>query len=276
MEQTLINTELDYIKVDKIRLQQIFINILTNAAKFTPPGGKIEWIIECLGFEEGILHDRIVVRDNGIGMSEEFLPKLFEPFEQEQNEPSTQYAGTGLGMPIVKNLVEAMGGFIEVRSCRGVGTEVIMFMDFERISYFEEGSIIEPIPVDLTGKHILVCEDHALNMQISCKLLEKEGALVTPARNGKEGVDAFLRSPEGFFDAVLMDVHMPVMDGLDASRNIRGMNRIDAKKIPIIAMTANAYDSDREKTRQVGMDAHLAKPIEPQVLYQVLGSLIEP
>ncbi|MEA5020378.1 MAG: PAS domain S-box protein [Gordonibacter sp.] len=271
----LINTDLGYIKVDKIRLQQIFINILTNAAKFTPSGGRIEWIIECLGFEEDILHDRIVVRDNGIGMSEEFLPKLFEPFEQEQSEVSAQYEGTGLGMPIVKNLVEAMGGSIEVRSRKGVGTEVIMFMDFERISHFEEGSIVEPMSVDLTGKHILVCEDHALNMQISCKLLEKEGALVTPARNGKEGVDAFLRSSEGFFDAVLMDVRMPVMDGLDASRNIRGMNRIDAKKIPIIAMTANAYDSDREKTRQAGMDAHLAKPIEPQVLYQVLGSLIE-
>lgn len=270
----LVNTEFHYVNVDKLRLQQIFINILTNAAKFTPPGGKIEWIIECLDFEEGVLHDRIVVRDNGIGMSEEFLPKLFEPFEQEQNEVSSQYAGTGLGMPIVKNLVEAMGGSLEVHSCKGAGTEVIIFMDFERVAPVEENPATWPVQIDLTGKHILVCEDHALNMQISCKLLEKKGALITPARNGLEGVRAFSESPDGFFDAILMDVRMPLMDGLEATRSIRGMNRSDAKEIPIIAMTANAYDSDREKTQQVGMNAHLAKPIEPQVLYQTLGSFV--
>lgn len=276
LDLQMVNTELRYVLVDRMRLQQIFINILSNAVKFTPVGGKIEWLIECLKFENGILHDRIVIRDNGIAMSSEFLPELFEPFEQEQNDATASYAGTGLGMSIVKNLVEAMDGSIEVKSEKGIGTEITIYLNFKRVEKADaENSIAKPTVIDLTGKHILICEDHPLNMQIACKLLEKKGIVVTQAKNGQEGMDAFAQSPLSFFDAVLMDIRMPVMDGLEASNAIRQLDRPDAKTVPIIAMTANAYDEDRKKTQQAGMNAHLAKPFDPQVLYQTVIDFID-
>lgn len=270
-----INTTLGYVRVDRVRLQQVILNVLSNSVKFTPVGGKIELVMECLKFENNILHDRITIRDNGVGMSAEFLPKLFLPFEQEQEHVDAAYAGTGLGMPIVKSLVEAMGGSIEVKSTPGVGTEISMLLDFERV-YPEEA---EHVPDDATlsglaGKRILLCEDHPINMQISRKLLEKKGMRVTTAQNGQQGVAAFASAPPNFFDAVLMDIRMPVMDGLQAARAIRALPRCDAKTVPILAMTANAYDADRERSRQAGMNAHLAKPIEVHTLYETLNHFI--
>lgn len=271
LEVQLINTNLSWILADRLRIQQIFINLLSNSIKFTPKGGKIEWIVEKLGFENNTYHERIIVRDNGIGMSEAFLPKLFLPFAQEENNLSSPYSGTGLGMPIVKQLVEAMGGRISVKSQKGVGTETTIDMYFTAC----EAQSAEPIdscPVyDLTGKHILICEDHPVNMQISCRLLEKRGMLITQAKNGLEGVCAFANAPNDFFDAVLMDIRMPVMDGLTAARNIRALEKPYAKTVPIIAMTANAYESDREKSLKAGMNAHLSKPIEAERLYETIG-----
>ncbi|MEA4854326.1 MAG: ATP-binding protein [Christensenella sp.] len=263
-----------YIVADKLRLQQIFINILSNAIKFTPVGGKVEWTIEWMCFEDGILHDKITVRDNGIGMSAEFLPKLFEPFVQERGSISTAYTGTGLGMSIVKSLVKAMGGKIEVHSEKGVGTEVVILLDFPVVSAPQPEERNECLwQVELDGKHVLLCEDHPVNMQISRTLLEKKGLLVTPVFNGQEGVDTFAASSEHFYDAVLMDIRMPVMDGLSATKAIRALPRADAKMVPIIAMTANAFDEDAQKSLDAGMNAHLAKPIEPDKLYQTLAEL---
>ena len=273
LELRRIGAQHDYfVLADKLRLQQIFINILSNAIKFTPVGGKVEWIIEWRFSEDGILHDKITVRDNGIGISEDFLPKLFEPFEQECISVSTAYTGTGLGMSIVKSLVESMHGSIEVHSKKDIGTEVVILLDFP--------VVFPPLPeerkerirqFDLAGKHVLLCEDHPINMQISRTLLEKKGVLVTPAINGQEGVDTFAASAEHFYDAVLMDIRMPVMDGLTAARAIRSLPRADAKTVPIIAMTANAFDEDAQKSLDAGMNAHLAKPIEPNKLYETLA-----
>lgn len=272
---THINTGFDWIKTDILRLQQIFINILGNSVKFTPPGGEIEWIVECLGYDDNVRHDKLIIRDTGVGMSADFLPKIFEPFDQEDNDFSASCTGTGLGMPIVKNLVEAMGGTIEVKSEKGVGTEVIILMDFERTTPVPEAPYFsQAAQIDLSGRRILICEDHPINMQIACKLLEKKGAIAVRARNGKEGLNAFMDASAGYFDAILMDIRMPIMDGLEAARLIRSQNRPDAKTIPIIAMTANAYDEDRQKTKEAGMNKHLAKPIESRIFYEALDELL--
>lgn len=265
-----INTSLGTIYTDKVRLQQIFINILSNAIKFTPSGGQIDMIIECLSQEDDIFHDRLIVRDNGIGMSEEFLPKMFEPFEQEHYKSSVPQTGTGLGMSIVKQLVEAMGGSISVKSELGVGTEVCILMDFQAAAPPAKKAVQAPASNHLAGRHILICEDHPVNMLISKKLLEKKGAVVTEALDGLEGLNTYLDAPEGFYDAILMDIRMPQLNGLETAKAIRKAERADAKTIPIIAMTANAYESDRKKSERAGMNAHLAKPINPDELYAAL------
>ncbi|MDD3361405.1 MAG: response regulator [Hespellia sp.] len=271
-----IHVDLGYIRVDKMRLEQIFINILSNAIKFTPDGGKIQIEIEALKREGSMVDTRVSISDTGIGMTEEFLPKLFEPFVQEERNVSTNYTGTGLGMSIVKNLVDLMGGNIEVKSKLGQGTTVHVFIKFERIYDYEK---IEERPkkktkVSLQGKKILLCEDHPLNAQIAEKLLEGKGCIVTIARNGEEAVRMFQKSVERDFDAILMDIRMPVMDGLEACRKIRKLKREDAKEIPIIAMTANAFDEDVRMSKDAGMNAHLAKPIEPQKMFDTLSEYL--
>lgn len=271
-----IHAEFGYIRVDKMRLEQIFLNILSNAIKFTPDGGKIHIEIEALKREGSMVDTRISISDNGIGMAEEFLPKLFDPFVQEDRNISTNYTGTGLGMSIVKNLVDLMGGNIEVKSKLGQGTTVHVFIKFERIYDYEK---MEELPkkktkVSLQGKKILLCEDHPLNAQIADKLLEGKGCIVTIARNGEEAVRMFQKSVERDFDAILMDIRMPVMDGLEACRKIRKLKREDAKEIPIIAMTANAFDEDVRMSKDAGMNAHLAKPIEPQKMFDTLSEYL--
>ncbi|MEG1824776.1 MAG: ATP-binding protein [Cloacibacillus sp.] len=269
-----INTQPTVARMDKVRFQQIFINILSNAAKFTPEGGKIEWLIECLSRDEKFSRLKLTVRDSGIGISPDFLPKIFEPFEQERRDISSNYMGTGLGMSIVKNLVEKMNGRIEVTSTLGKGTDVIVYLDFERVQGVLPDEEQNSSSADLSGRRILICEDHPLNMQIARRLLEKNGVLVTCATNGQEGVETFAGSQLGFFDAILMDIRMPVMDGLEAARNIRRQPRKDAAHIPIIAMTANAFDDDIKKSKEAGMDAHITKPFDPKRLCRELYSLI--
>ena len=276
----LAGAELGYIRTDPLRLQQIFVNIVSNAVKFTPPGGSVDMTIECYKRENGIAYDRISVKDTGIGMSKEFLPKIFEPFEQENAMTSQISTGTGLGMSIVKKLVEMMGGKIEITSEQGVGTEVVVWVNFQRIypdAQTDEAEAQGAVSRDdaLAGKRVLLAEDHPLNAKIAVKLLEKKHMTTEHAQNGQRAVELFSAAAPGYFDAVLMDIRMPVMDGLAAAKAIRALDRPDAKTVPIIAMTANAFDEDVEKSLSAGMNAHLSKPVEPEKLYAALISLLE-
>ncbi|SHK66804.1 ATP-binding protein [Hespellia stercorisuis] len=273
------NAELDeYVRVDPMRIKQVFVNLLSNAVKFTPAGGTVEFIFESVRRNEMISRDRILVRDNGIGMSPEFLKDgIFQPFSQENNGVSSQFAGSGLGLSITKNLVEMMGGTIEVESELGVGTTFRMEIDFERV---DRSVVKDTRQADqkhradlkdlLKNRRILLVEDQPLNAEIAKRLLERAGCQVVWEQNGKLGVERFQQSPEGWFDTILMDIRMPVMNGLEATETIRGLDRPDAATVPIIAMTANAYDSDVKLSIEKGMNAHLSKPIEPDLLFATI------
>ena len=201
-------------------------------------------------------------------MSSEFLPHLFEPFSQEQSKIiQTRYTGTGLGMPIVKRLVELMGGTIEVESEQGKGTVVTLTIPFQKATAPVVPAADAKSRYDLTGCRILLCEDHPLNRSIAVKLLSKAGCAVDCAENGKIGVKLFSDSAEGYYDCILMDIRMPELDGLEATRRIRALGRSDAKTVPIIAMSANAFDDDVEKSLSAGMNAHIAKPFVPENLF---------
>lgn len=214
-----------------------------------------------------------VCRDTGIGMTEEFQKCVFEPFAQEHTGSRTKFAGTGLGMAIAKKLVEKMGGTITFESEEGAGTTFVIRVPFridtDRESKAETEAKTE---ASIRGLHILLAEDNELNMEIAEFLLENENAVITKAWNGKEAADIFQKEPEGSFDVILMDIMMPVMDGLTAARTIRAMYRRDAKTIPIIAMTANAFDEDRKRSREAGMNGHLAKPLNIQ---DIIGTIAE-
>lgn len=264
--------------IDKLRMQQIFINLLSNATKFTPPGGKIECIIESLHFDGRYSQEQIIIRDNGCGMSKEFMKKAFVPFEQEHTGNTPANSGTGLGLPIVKSLVDLMGGKITLKSEKNVGTEITINFTAELVdvaSIPAKKVTAPPVEYDFSGAHVLLCEDHPLNCEIASKLLSKKGVFVDVAANGIQGLEKFKASGAGFYDAILMDIRMPDMDGLEATRTIRALTRPDAKTVPIIAMTANAFDDDIKMSLEAGMNAHLAKPIEPQRLYDTLMDLLQ-
>ncbi|MCH1983496.1 ATP-binding protein [Ruminococcus sp. OA3] len=259
--------------VDKLRIQQVVINMLTNAVKFTPSGGWVHMCAETLDEYEGQREYRITIQDNGIGMSQEFQRRMFEPFEQEDASKTSGDSGTGLGLAIVKQLVELMEGTITCSSDRGKGTTFIVSMKAREVKAEENGQKDDNHLI-LQGKRILIAEDHPLNMEIASYILSQQGILTEPAENGRIAVDLFEKSPEGYYDAILMDLRMPVLDGLEAAKKIRESRRQDAVTIPIIAMTANVFDEDKEKSQKSGMNVHLAKPINPQELYQVLTDLI--
>ncbi len=262
-----------YLRFDTTYLRQVVVNLLSNAVKFTPCGGHIELSLENISRRGNIVHNCMTVRDNGIGIGKEFLSKVFVPFEQENSQNDMTRKGTGLGLSIVKSIIDLMGGTIEVESEKGKGTAFIIHWDLE-VAAPEEGAPKGEKPVEregsLDGRRILLCEDHPLNTQIAKKLLEKKGVTVTHAENGQRALAAFKAAQEEDYDAILMDIRMPVMDGLAATRAIRKLDRRDAKTIPIIAMTANAFHEDREQSLNAGMNDHLAKPIEPEKLYRTL------
>ena len=262
-----------YLYADGMRVRQIFSNLLSNAVKFTPEKGRVELNCSCFAIQDGILRCRFDVKDNGIGMSEEFLEKLYEPFEQESGEVAPIYEGSGLGMTIVKSLVEMMGGKIEVRSQKGVGTEFTVYLDFERADTYRPKTNLKDNLGDIKGMRILLVEDHPLNAEIAIKILKKQDCIVDYAGDGSQGVELFRKSVIGYYEVILMDIRMPKMDGLQAAAAIRGMEREDGKTVPIIAMTANAYDEDRERSIAAGMNHHLTKPIVPQALYAVLAQV---
>lgn len=274
-------TDEDYkdipVHVDKIRFEQIFFNLLSNAVKFTPQGGTIEFKHIKASLKDDVLSCDYIVKDSGIGISEEFMTRLFEPFTQESNVVSPTYTGTGLGLVIVKNIVQLMKGTIEVKSEKGRGSEFIIHLDLP-IAKEELTSLNEITPKGknkLLDKHILIAEDHPINSEIIKKLLEKKGVIYTYAEDGKIATEIFENSKLNYFDAILMDIRMPNMNGLEASKYIRSLNRADAKTVPIIAMTANAFDKDKQDTLNAGMNFHLSKPIKPDVLYKVLEEYIK-
>lgn len=264
------------ILADKMRINQIFFNILSNAVKFTPEGGKIIYREENICIIGNHLYGDYAIIDNGIGMSRTFQKNMFKPFAQEDNSITSKVDGTGLGLSITKSLVELMGGTLHIESEPEKGTKVMLHFVFELAAETltdTDRNKADSLPDSniLNGKHILLVEDHPLNTEIASRLLVKKGITITCAENGQIALEIFQNTEPYHFDAILMDIRMPVMDGLTATRKIRSLERDDAKTIPIIAMTANAYQEDIEMTKTAGMDIHLAKPIEPGKLYKALA-----
>lgn len=219
--------------------------------------------MRCVSMENGIVTYQWTISDTGIGMTEEFLEHIFEPFAQEHSDARSIYKGTGLGMAIVKSLIDKMNGTIEVSSREGVGSIFVITLPFE-LAEESEVKKSEELSIDGTidGLSLLLAEDNELNAEIAELQLKEAGADVTIVRDGQQAVDLFIEKPEGTFDAILMDIMMPVMDGLSATRVIRVLDREDAKTIPIIAMTANAFAEDARRSMEAGMNAHLAKPLD--------------
>lgn len=259
---------------DRIRLKQIFVNLINNAIKFTPSGGQVVLEISRRAKSDNRELVHFEVRDNGIGMSEKFQQeKLFKAFEQEHVQNDEQR--TGLGLSIVKQLVDAMGGSISCDSTVGKGTSFVVELIGETASLQETvRPPVQSMEQVLRGKRILLFEDHPMNKEIAIRLLQKMNIEVESAENGVIGLQMYDESKKNYYDAILMDIRMPEMDGLEAARRIRALPRDDARRIPIIALSANAFEEDMEASRQAGMNEHLAKPIEPDEIYRVLYELI--
>ena len=247
-----------------LHLRQIFLNIYTNCIKYNKVGGSITTLFQMVEKDEKTVTYRWTISDTGIGMSEAFLEHIFDPFTQENTDARSVYQGTGLGMAIVKGLVEQMGGHIQVSSRVNVGSTFVVTLPFEMAEPVQADASKEKdgAPADIRGMRLLLVEDNELNAEIARLLLEDKGAVITRVGDGQQALDLFREEPAGSFDGILMDVMMPVMDGLTATRAIRGLDRPDAKTIPIIAMTANAFAEDAAKCFAAGMNAHLSKPLD--------------
>ena len=274
--------EHDMILCDTTRIKEIFLNLISNSVKYTPAGGHITMdITETPCDKAGYAAFTVTESDDGIGMSAEYLPHLFEEFTREHTTTESKVQGTGLGMPIVKALVDCMGGDIAVESAPGKGTRYTLHFTF-RIASPEQIEAAHPKKqptaetpaVSLKGRHLLLAEDNDLNAEIVITLLTEQGLQIDRAADGAQCVQMLEASAPGTYDAVLMDVQMPVMDGLTAARTIRASAHPDGRRIPIIAMTANAYEDDRQKSFDAGMDAHLAKPLDLPQLLSTLQRLI--
>ena len=257
-------------------VKRVMMNILSNAVKYNRENGHI--YLSCMEIpseQPGMTTMEFICRDAGIGMTEEFQKHIFEPFAQEHTGSRTKFPGTGLGMAIAKNLVEKMGGTITLESEYGVGTTFVIRVpfkiDLDADKREEQKDISEK---SIKGLHILLAEDNELNMEIAEFLLQNEGADVTKAWNGQEAVELFRKSGPGGFDVILMDIMMPVMNGYEATKMIRSLDREDAKEIPIIAMTANAFTEDRIRAKEAGMDEHVAKPVDVELLVKVIHKLV--
>ena len=271
----------DYYIGDVVRLKQVMINILGNAVKFTPPGGTVSLVVEEGPRADGKAVLKLVFRDTGIGMSKDFLPHIFDAFSQEDSSAANPYGSTGLGMPITKSILELMKGSIDVTSEKGKGTtfEVTVTLgESKKRDIATDSSGIRAACAkteNLKGRRVLLAEDVTINAEIMTMLLGGHGMEVDLAENGRLAVDKFAEHEPGYYAAILMDIRMPVMDGLEAARAIRGMAREDAGKIPIIALTANAFDEDIQRSVQAGMNSHLSKPVEADILFETLGRLLD-
>lgn len=264
------------ILVDRLNAEKIFLNILTNAIKYTPSGGHVSASVKDDPADAPDPDLVFVIKDDGIGMSEEFLTHLYEPFAQK-NRPGYESGGTGLGLAIVKQLVSLMGGQIRIESRKDQGTTVTLRLHFPETDApaVPLKETRESVSLDvLAGKRVLLCEDNALNREIGTALLKNRGMEVSLAENGQATVQIFSDSAENTFDVILMDLRMPVMDGLEATRRIRQAERADAASVPIIAITADAFEEDIQRCLKAGMNGHLAKPVIPEKLYETLTVML--
>ena len=261
---------------DPNRLNQVLMNILSNAVKYTPKGGHIRLEVEELPRNEHFARYRFVVQDDGIGMSEEFQKTLFDPFTREEKSGTNKVQGTGLGMAITKSIVDLMGGSISVESAPGRGTRFEVVLEFPIDTEADTVQKTQALPEEaeaaspLSGMKFLCAEDNAINAEILEMLLEAKGASCTICSNGQEIVDAFASVKPGDYDMILMDIQMPVMDGLEATRRIRSSENPLGRTIPILAMTANAFLEDMQKSKEAGMDEHLSKPVDIAALEQTV------
>lgn len=267
------------VMVDSMRFSQLFVNLLSNAVKFTPAGGTVAFRVCNYAIHNNSFSADYIVEDTGVGMSEEFQKALFEPFTQTVSARAEERHGTGLGLVIVHNITELMGGTIEIASKPENGTHVKVHLELElamiqpekKTDHLKEVQIREI----LCGKRILLVEDHPLNVEVTKNILERQNMEVVCAENGAVAVRIFEEQETGYFDAILMDIFMPAMDGLEAARELRRTKKPDARVIPIIAMSAGDSYEDVVACKEAGMDAHLAKPVEPQQLYQVLCEYLQ-
>lgn len=275
---------------DKLRLNQVLLNILENAVKYTRPGGKIYFQIQELKEQEpGFAKYEFRVKDTGIGMSEEFIAHIFEPFSREQTSTVSGIEGMGLGMAIVKKIVDRMDGTIEVKSRQGKGTEVTVILPFKvsgqpneweantrkkivQIQRFSEDKNFENL---FKGKKILLTEDNELNREIAVELLKEEGFILDTAEDGTIAVEKMRTAKPGQYDLILMDIQMPIMDGYEATRQIRKLENPETANIPIVAITANAFEEDRQKALEAGMNEHVSKPIDMERLLEIMKKVLK-
>ena len=260
-----------------VHVKRILMNILSNAVKYNKENGYVYISCREIPSEQTAMTTlEFVCRDTGIGMTEAFQKRIFEPFAQEHAGSRTKFAGTGLGMPITKKLVEKMGGTISFESKEGIGTTFLIRIPFRiDTDRKDRTETEEKTETSIQGLHVLLTEDNELNMEIAEFVLQNEGTVVTKAWNGQEAVDIFRKSSPGEFDVILMDIMMPVMNGYEAAKMIRSLDREDAKVIPIIAMTANAFTEDKMRAKEAGMDEHIAKPVDGKLLVKVINELVK-
>ena len=260
-----------------VHVKRTLMNILSNAVKYNKENGYVYISCREIPSEQTAMTTlEFVCRDTGIGMTEAFQKRIFEPFAQEHAGSRTKFAGTGLGMPITKKLVEKMGGTISFESKEGTGTTFVIRIPYRiDTDRKDRTETEEKTETSIQGLHVLLTEDNELNMEIAEFVLRNEGTVVTKAWNGQEAVDIFRKSSPGEFDVILMDIMMPVMNGYEAAKMIRSLDREDAKVIPIIAMTANAFIEDRMRAKEAGMDEHIAKPVDRKLLVKVINELVK-
>ena len=259
---------------DELRIEQIIINIVSNAIKYTPPGKTVDLIAEEVPSPGGKNKYRFIIRDTGIGIKEDYLPHIFESFTREERTTVNRIQGTGLGLAITAKIVEMMGGTISVKSKLGEGSEFTVELELEPLETDSQANADNSENIDLAGHRILLVEDNAINAEIARMILEQYGAEVQQAENGKIGLEALQEKGPGYYDAVLMDIQMPVMNGFEATKAIRALGGAYATALPIIAMSANAYDEDVRDCLAAGMNGHIAKPFNPDELMRILRRYI--
>ena len=263
------------VNVDELRLEQIIVNIISNAIKYTPPGKTVDLIAEEIPLTGGKNKYRFIVRDTGIGIKEDYLPHIFESFTREERTTVNRIQGTGLGLAITAKIVEMMGGTISVKSKLGEGSEFTVELELEPLDMDSRTNADNSESIDLAGHRILLVEDNAINAEIAMMILEQYGAEVQQAENGKIGLEALQEKGPGYYDAVLMDIQMPVMNGFEATKAIRSLGGAYTTSLPIIAMSANAYEEDVRDCLAAGMNGHIAKPFNPAELLRVLHRFIK-